>query len=54
MWLWLWCRLVAVALIGPLAWETPYATGAAIKGKKKKKKKKKERKKEKKKDPKRL
>ena len=29
--LWLWCRLVAVALIGPLAWEHPYATGAALK-----------------------
>jgi len=23
--LWLWCRLAAVALIGPLAWEFPYA-----------------------------
>ena len=30
-WLWLWCRLVAIALIGPLAWEPPYATGAALK-----------------------
>ena len=28
-WLWLWSRLVAVALIGPLAWEPPYAAGAA-------------------------
>ena len=28
--LWLWCRLVATALIGPLAWEPPYATGAAL------------------------
>ena len=27
--LWLWCRPVAAALIGPLAWEPPYATGAA-------------------------
>ena len=30
-WLWLWCRLAAVALIQPLAWELPYATGAALK-----------------------
>ena len=34
--LWLWCRLIAVALIRPLAWETPYAVGAALKAKKKK------------------
>ena len=27
----LWCRLAAVALIGPLAWESPYAIGAALK-----------------------
>ena len=27
--LWLWCRPVAIALIQPLAWEPPYATGAA-------------------------
>ena len=32
--LWLWCRLPAVALIGPLARELPYAAGAAL-GKKK-------------------
>ena len=25
--LWLWCRLVVVAPIGPLAWEPPYAEG---------------------------
>ena len=31
--LWLWCRLVAGALIQPLAWEYPYATGAALKRK---------------------
>jgi len=43
---WLWCRLAAAALIGPLAWELPYAAGAALK--KKKKKKRKERKKKKK------
>ena len=38
----LWCRLVAVAPIEPLAWEPPYAAGlksvsAALKSKKKKK-----------------
>ena len=27
--LWLWRRLVATALIQPLAWESPYAAGAA-------------------------
>jgi len=27
--LWLWCRPVATAPIQPLAWEFPYATGAA-------------------------
>ena len=31
MLLWLWCRLEATALIRPLAWEPPYATGAALK-----------------------
>ena len=34
VWLWLWCRLAAAALIHPLAWELPYATGAALKEKK--------------------
>ena len=29
--LWLWCRPASVAPIGPLAWEPPYATGAALK-----------------------
>ena len=29
--LWLWCRLAAVAPIGPLGWEPPYAAGAALK-----------------------
>ena len=33
---WLWCRLAAIALIRPLAWEPPYAVGAALKTKKKK------------------
>ena len=37
LWLWLWHRLAAVALIGPLAWEPPYASRAALKSKKKKK-----------------
>jgi len=27
--LWLWCRPAATAPIRPLAWELPYATGAA-------------------------
>ena len=31
--LWLWYRLAAVAPIQPLAWETPYATGALKKKK---------------------
>ena len=36
--LWLWHRRTAVALIGPLAWELPYAVGVALKRKKEKKK----------------
>ena len=28
MLLWLWCRLEAIALIGPLAWELPYVAHA--------------------------
>ena len=32
--LWLWCRLVAVALIRPPAWEPPYAVSMALKSKK--------------------
>ena len=31
---WLWHRRVALAPIGPLAWEPPYAPGAALKKKK--------------------
>ena len=48
--LWLWRRLVATAPIGPLAWEPPYAAGAAqeiattTKDKRQKTKKKKKRK----------
>ena len=38
--LWLWRRPVATALIRPLAWEPPYAVGAALKRQKTKKKKK--------------
>ena len=34
--LWLWCRPVAVTPIRPLAWEPPYAMGAALKRQKKK------------------
>ena len=37
VWLWLWHRPAAVALIRPPAWELPYAGGVALKGKKKKK-----------------
>ena len=37
--LWLWCRLAAVAPIGALAWEPPYAVGTALKTKKNKTKK---------------
>ena len=44
LWLWLWCRLAATALIRPLAWELPYATGAALKKTKRPKKKKKKKK----------
>ena len=29
--LWLWCRLAATAPVRPLAWEPPYALGAALK-----------------------
>ena len=40
MLLWPWYGPAAVALIQPLAWELPYAMGAAPKNKQKKKKKK--------------
>ena len=39
--LWLWCRPSARALIRPLAWEPPYAVGAALEKAKKRPKKKK-------------
>ena len=35
--LWLWHRPAATALIGPLAWEPPYAASAALKRQKVKK-----------------
>ena len=35
--LWLWQRPAAAALIQPLTWELPYASGVALKAKKKKK-----------------
>ena len=52
--LWLWCRPAAIAPMGPLAWEHPYAVGADLKRKKERKKEreregKKERRKERKK-----
>ena len=37
MLLWLWRRLVVTTQISPLAWETPHASGAALKRRKKKK-----------------
>jgi len=42
--LWLWHRLLAAALIQPLAWELPYASDAALKRQKTKDKKKKKKK----------
>ena len=41
MWLWLWHRSAARALIQPLAWEPPHALGVALKRQKDQKKKKK-------------
>ena len=38
--LWLWHRMAATAPIRPLAWEPPYATGAAPEKAKRQKKKK--------------
>ena len=40
MGLWLWCRPVATALIRPLAWELPYASGVALEKTKRQKKQK--------------
>ena len=36
--LWLWSRLAATALIRPLAWEPPYASGVALEKAKRQKK----------------
>ena len=33
----MWCRQAAIARIGPLAWEPPYAVGVALKKTKDKK-----------------
>ena len=41
LWLWFRPRPAATAWIQPLAWEPPFASGAALKRPKKKKKKKK-------------
>ena len=41
--LWLCCRLAAIPPIGPLAWEPPYAAGAASPRAKQKNEKKRER-----------
>ena len=35
LWLWLWHRQAAIALIQPLAWDLPYAMGKALKRPKK-------------------
>ena len=48
--LWLWCRPAAAVLIRSLAWELPYAVGAALKNKTKQNKKRKKEKGEKKKE----
>ena len=44
--LWLWRMSAAVALIGPLAWESPYAEGEVLKRQKYKNTKKKKKRKE--------
>ena len=41
--LWLWCRLLATALIRLLAWEPPYAVDVTLKRQKGKKKRERER-----------
>ena len=38
--LWLWFRLAAIAPTEPIAWELPYAAGAALNRQKKKRKEK--------------
>ena len=49
LWLWLWYRPVATAPIRPLAWESPYAVGVALKKQKQKAKNKPKKNKQKKK-----
>ena len=49
--LWLWCRPAATALTEPLAWEPPYAAGAALKMTKRQKDKKKKKEKKRKRKP---
>ena len=39
--LWLWCRQTVTAPIPPVAWEIPYAMGAALKKKERKEERKK-------------
>ena len=46
--MWLWRRPVAVAPIGPLAWEPPYVADVALRRKRKKERKKKKKEKKKK------
>ena len=41
--LWLWPKPAAITPSGPLAWELPYTSAAALKSKKKKKKRERER-----------
>jgi len=48
--LWLWHRPAATALIRPLAWESPYAMGAALEKAKRQKKEKRKKKKKKRKE----
>ena len=45
--LWLWRRLVTIAPIRPLDWESPYAMGTALEKAKRQKKKKRKKEKEK-------
>ena len=48
--LWLWRRPMATTLIGPVAWEPPYATGEPLEKAKRQKKKEKEKEKRKRKE----
>jgi len=46
MFLWLWCRLAATALIGSLPWEPPFAAGEALRRQKREREREKERERE--------